>query len=43
MTRELTRRAFLGDVALVGVASAVGLDSPISIAAAAAAPSFTRV
>jgi beta-galactosidase len=43
MTRELTRRAFLGDVALVGVASAVGLDSPISIAAPVAAPSFTRV
>src|ERR1017187_9833908 len=43
MTRELTRRAFLGDVALVGVASAVGLDSPIAMAAPAAAPTLTRV
>jgi beta-galactosidase len=37
MTRELTRRDFLGDAALVGVASAIGLEKALASQASAAA------
>lgn len=30
MSRELTRRAFLGDAALVGVASMIGLENVLA-------------
>jgi len=43
MSRELTRRDFLGDAALVGVASAIGLENALaSQATAAAAPPRMR-
>ena len=43
MTRELTRRDFLGDAALVGVASAIGLEKALaSQPNAAAAPPRVR-
>ena len=36
MSRELTRRDFLGDAALVGVASAIGIDKALASQASVA-------